>query len=786
MAMRCMALRRSIGVTSAAAVLSLLTFVAPTPAQAQHVVAVGPTSGTRDTAVLDVVMLVDESGSETNANVADEKQAAGTIVQTMLNPRSRVTVVGFGGVNHVAPNQDPVNVVCQPTIASGTTNLGYLASCVNKLHRRSEAEGDDTDYAAALGQAMSYFNPDTTFGQQSPSGAIKVILMMTDGGVDVHRDTQQYGTNWLLGEQQAVRQQLAVARQDGAQVWPLGFGIDLTLADQFYLNYLAANGAQTACDNRQVSKPHAAFVPDPASGPAALNALYAEAGCLGTSVAPSVTIGGGQTGTLQVTIPAIASDAAISVARGNPGVQVSYYLPDGKQWTDSSAISGQGSPVEVLHVADITSAEAGTWQIHLTATPGLASQLVSATAFWQGAVRAVITADPLSAKLGQQIGVTLSVLGPNGPITDPSTLAQLQVAASVSGDGLNGPTPVRITNAGEATGVGDFKGTFTAPQATGTLTFTGTSAGYGLYATEVPATVQVGAAVAGFTATVQLPVVNSVQTGQGITGQLSFVNQTSAARTVRLELSVSPALATITSPAGPVTVKSGNLPGVPFTITFDKDSPVGPAWLEVKAVDAANPSLVYSDVTMNVTVTKPPGFLARYLWVIVGIIALIVLAILALLWMRAAHRRKVDVRGLIAILRHDGEQLGAELKAPSKWSDTFRFIIRDEDQKTARLDYPQPGFSAYTVRRAANGEITLMTPTGDRYDHVVVGGPGEHLDHNGLKLDFRDVRRATVRFRSSPGGSGLSTPKPAPPGVNPRQGAAPSAPPTSSPPDQWL
>jgi hypothetical protein len=757
--------------------------------------AAGSAAGPADVAVLDVVMLVDESGSETPAKVADEKQTAGTIVQTMLNPRSRVTVIGFGGVNHVAPNQNPVDVACQPTIASGATNLGYLASCVNKLHRRSEAEGDDTDYAAALGQAMSYFNPATQFGQQSPTGAIKVVLMMTDGGVDVHRDTQQYGTDWQLGEQQAVNQQLAAARQYGAQVWPLGFGTDITPQAASYLGQLAKGGAQTACDSRQESEPHYQVVNDPSDALNALTQLYAEAGCLGTSVAPPVTVGGGvQAGTLHVTIPPIASDAAISVARGSPGVQVGYYLPDGTQWTDSSAISGQDSPVEVLHVANITGAEAGTWQIRLTAAPGLASQLVSATAFWQGAVRSVITADPPSAKLGQQIGVTLSVLGPNGPITDPSTLAQLQVGVSVSGDGLTGPASVPVTSAGEtsgsATGVGDFKGTFTAPQKAGTLTFTGAAAGYGLYATEVPATVQVGTAVAGFTVNVQLPVVNSVQVGQGIAGQVNFVNQTSATRSVRLELTSSHGTGVITSPSGPITARSGQPPSVPFTITVDKDSPTGSAWFEVKAVDAANPGLVYSDVTMNVTVTRPPGFLARYLWVIIGIIALIVLAILALLWMRAAHRRKVDVRGLIAVLRRGGEQMGAELKAPSKWSDTFRFIIRDEEQPTARLDYPQPGFSAYTVKRAANGEVRLITPAGERYD-VVVGGPGEVMEDNGLELAFRDLRRRRVAPRPAvtrPRQGGTPAGGPAPqttPQPADQSSTIPSSP-APSPQDEWL
>ena len=191
-----------------------LTWGVSIPAQAASAAAVTSTSATSSVgvgeAVLDVVMLVDESGSETDANVAAERQTAGTIAQALLNPRSRVTVIGFGGVNHVAPNRDPVNVACQPTIASGVINLAYLASCVNSLHRRTEAEGDDSDYAAALGQAMSYFNPNTAYGRQSPAGAIKVILMMTDGGVDVYRDTQQYGTDWLAGVHQAVNQQLAL------------------------------------------------------------------------------------------------------------------------------------------------------------------------------------------------------------------------------------------------------------------------------------------------------------------------------------------------------------------------------------------------------------------------------------------------------------------------------------------------------------------------------------------------------------------------------------------------
>ena len=771
-----------------AVVAALLALSASAPARAAVAFNAGPVSeasagqvagsGQNNAALLDVVVLVDESGSETTAKVAAEKQTAGTIVQSMLNPRSRVTVIGFGGVNHVAPNQNPVDVVCQPTIASGTRNLSYLATCVSKLHRRSEAQGDDTDYAAALGQAMSYFNPNTTYGQQSPAGSHKVVLMMTDGAVDVHRNTKQYGSNWQQGEQQAINLQLAAARTYGAQVWPLGFGTEIgtgvTEAQALtYLNNIAAHGSPAVCNKRLVAnQPHATWVNNPTDAINALGQLYADAACGGRNGTHG-TLSGGQSRTLTVTIPSIASAAAISVDRGSPSVQVSFTMPDGTQWTGSSAISGQDtSPIEVLHLPSITTSEVGTWQIKLTAPPNLHSQLVSATVFWQGAVRAIITANPPNAKLGQPITVTLSVLGVNRPITDPATLKNLLVGVTVSGDGLPGPTQVRVSNAAESasspTGVGDYKGTFRAPSQKGTLTFTGTAAGYGLYATQVPTTVAVGLALP-FNVGVQLPAGASVQAGSGITGNLVFTNQTGAAKQVRLELVTSGATASITSPSGTITVPAKNPPSVPLTISFAKDSPVGTAWLHVKVVDAANPSVAYNAETTTVQVTQPPGFIGKYLWDIIGLVILIALIIAAVLWRRKVIRDRKDVRGLVATLRRDGEQLGREFPAPNRWADVFPFIIRDEAEKTARLDFPQAGIPEYQVRRSSSNEVKLTTPAGGEPYDVVVGGAGEVMDHNGLELAFRDTRR----LRGNWGG-----------GRGPSSRRAPSSRPTPSPTSQ--
>jgi hypothetical protein len=379
---------------------------------------------------------------------------------------------------------------------------------------------------------------------------------------------------------------------------------------------------------------------------------------------------------------------------------------------------------------------------------------VSATLLWQGAVRAVITANPPSAKLGQPISVDLDILGPSGPITSQSAAQDLLAGVTVTGDGLPGVTAVKVSPTSTP---GEFTGTFRAPRQAGTLTFTGAASGYGLFATDVPTYVAVGTANPNFTATAEFPVISTVQIGSAIGGQLIFTNKTGSTKQVRVLLSTSGATASITSPAGPVSGPSGNPPNVPFTIEVSKHSPTGVAWFRVEVVDAANPRLVYNEARLEVTVTKPPTFFQKYFWEIIGLIILIALIIAAIAWRRAVIHARKDVRGLVAMLRRDGQELCRPLPAGSAWSDTFSFIIRDEDEETPRLDYVQPGFSVYQVRRSSAGEVKLMTPTRAQPYDVVLGGSGEVINENGLELAFRDTR---PRRAGGVPGSGR-TPQPA-------------------------
>jgi len=529
-------------------------------------------------------------------------------------------------------------------------------------------------------------------------------------------------------------------------------------------------------------------VSNPADALTALDDLYAAAGCLGTSKSGPTVLPGGQARWLQVSIPAIASDGAISVDKGSPGVVVSYYTPSGTQVTGASLgdsafqRSGQDSAVDVLHV---TNPQPGTWRMRLVAPQGLASQLVSAIAFWQGAVRAVITANPTSAQTGRPIDVTLSVLGVNGPITDPATLAQMQVAVSVSGDGLSGPAEVPVSNAGEgsgtATGVGDYKGTFKAPSRQGTLTFTGTAAGYGLHATEIPTTVQVGTVPALLQATVQFTAPDTVRPGQTVHGQVFFVNKTGQTRTVRLSLAAAPADAVITSPSDTVQVPRGTPQNpTPVTITFLKNAPQGAAFLQVKVVDAANTEISYGNGVLYISVVPPPGVLAEYFWELVAVVVLLLIAIFLIVRRRRVHRTRVDVRGLYAMLHRDGEQMGPELKAPARWADTFRFVIRDEAEPNVRLAHPKPDDHVYAAVRGTNGQVKVVTPEGDKYD-IAVGGLGEPLP-NGLQLLFRDTRYVAQGAR--PGQSGGLAGTGGLTGTSVSKPASASRP--SPEPDEWL
>ncbi|MGP4024032.1 hypothetical protein [Actinomadura sp. 3N407] len=101
--------------------------------------AVSTAAGAPEPTLMDVSILVDESGSLSDADVHEEIEAATTIALGGLNPRSRVSVHGFGSQNK--PGQNAITEACPPTVLDSSVKKDALASCVRKLHRRADGEG---------------------------------------------------------------------------------------------------------------------------------------------------------------------------------------------------------------------------------------------------------------------------------------------------------------------------------------------------------------------------------------------------------------------------------------------------------------------------------------------------------------------------------------------------------------------------------------------------------------------------------------------------------------------
>jgi len=189
--------------------------------------------------------------------------------------------------------------------------------------------------------------------------------------------------------------------------------------------------------------------------------------------------------------------------------------------------------------------------------------------------------------------------------------------------------------------------------------------------------------------------------------------------------------------------------------------------LEVQTVDA-NSGEIYTTATDVVTVTTPPTFFDKYKWDGLGILALIILLILAALWRRRVIRDRKNVRGLVAMLRLGGVPAGQELAAEEKYSEVFEFIIRDESSPAPRLDHPPRGatMGVYQLRRGTRGMVRLTAPAGLRPYEIEVGGPGQTLA-SGLELAFRDTRHPDWAPSADPSAYGQTQEYSVSPGYSP-------------------
>ncbi|MGZ3143737.1 VWA domain-containing protein [Lentzea chajnantorensis] len=650
-----------------------------------------------------IVVLVDESSSISAQDVEREREAAALIALGEVAPSSSIAVVGFGSDNGA---QSPVDVVCPPSTVATAQDRQRLSDCVRNLRSRAAGQGDGTDHAAALQQALNYLRGD----EEGP----KLIFILTDGELNVS-DSPRYGTDNVgnqrnLEASRQIGESLKEAAARKVQVWPLGFG----KVDRAQLDRFAAESFQGRCGARSPT-PSATVVTSSADVAQALLKAFQAARCVGASEIQRTPLSSGGTAEAKVTIPVIATDGSILVTKHDSRVSVSYVDPQnrtvpksGEQDGSTFQVSGENGVVEALRIVNPLP---GPWTVKITSAPGVPALDVSTVVMYQGAVRSSMTVNPPSPRPGEEVTVALSLQTRNRSITDPAALADLSFTADVTGDGFT--TPIVLNDDaqnGDSRGQdGIYTGRTTIPeQAKGSVKFSGTVAGIGVSSDTrtVEAAIVSGPPV--FTATGTFG--NSdrkVAPGGSMKGSVTITNNSGRARKARI-LVADPAPGTLATIPGEQTVVELPPSGTStfeFDLTFAADTVEGANAVTLRVVDDEQPASVIYEWQLTATVATPPPL--TEIAIAVGVAAVATTAlVLFIMW-----RRRRDVRGLVVHL-FEGHRSRGDLAAPEQPSARFRFHLGEAGAGVPQLAHSAGGDDSYVLHRSG-GRLTLHTPYGE-------------------------------------------------------------------------
>ncbi|MEV0678901.1 vWA domain-containing protein [Actinosynnema sp. NPDC050436] len=700
----------------AGAITLLLAIPGPVPAVAgQPEPAVRPAR---------IAVLVDESSSLAEDDVVREREAAALIALGEFAPGSSVSVVGFGSDNGV-PGQTPVDVVCPPVTVGTAQDRQRLSDCVGRLKRRTPQEGDGTDHAAALQQALSHLTG-------TPGDEPRMVFLLTDGKLDVG-SSPRYGPDNVNDQRNKaalaqIDTLLAQAVRDRVQVWPLGFGD----VDRDQLQRFAEKGYQGSCGPGS-PKPGATVVAGSSDVAGALLTAFSSARCAGTGPIRSQELGTGQDTEVGLDIPFIATDGSIIVVKQDPRVVVTYVDPSGAQVPKAGTaggstfqVSGENGPVEALRVVN---PQPGRWTVRVKSFPGVPPLNVSAAVTWQGAVRAVLSLDPPSPSAGQEVEVGLSLQTRTRPVDDAAALRGLSFTAELTGEGYGGPVPLA-----DATGSGVHTGRVTIPpDARGAFRVTASVAGVGISGDT--RTVD-GRIVDGASALSAISSVDGTTVAPGgvLDGVIEVTNSSGRTRKVRLQV-VDAAPGTLVAVPGELTVFEVPPAGrhaFHFELRFADGTALGANTFTLRAVDDDDPNTRIHERRLTAEVEVPPP------WLLIGLVAGGAVAVLVAGLALVAWRRRRDVRGLVVYLLEGGQPRG-DLAAPEQPSRAFRFELDAADGLVPKLEH-HTGDGGFLLTRVG-GALRLRAPTGDVHafhvgDRLAVGG--------GRYVEVRDERAAAV------------------------------------------
>jgi len=333
--------------------------------------------------------------------LAGVRLAAAQIVQEEWSPQSQIAIYGFGSAPDTrrAQPQSAIDQYCGPTELTGGAARAKLTQCAAEITPRTEAQGWNTDFAAALNQAL------TVLGAPQSVTRLPLVFILTDGQLDVGPDSPYsgYGSSDTAGNiaaQELITNPstgfLHQLRGIGAEIWPVGFG----QADTTQLSVFARGGAQNGCPAGSGATPEAAIVPPSVTGPAEVEDIqsklvdtFAEARCAVSMPPIWRHLPAGKSVTIPFTISPLVTFGSLIVDKGDSRVEVTYTDPLGEKVSDTGPPSGSmdragyqltGSPQSALETLRLDNPYPGKWQVTFTDPPGVPAQTVGLSVVWQG------------------------------------------------------------------------------------------------------------------------------------------------------------------------------------------------------------------------------------------------------------------------------------------------------------------------------------------------------------------------------------------------------------------
>ncbi|MFI0976496.1 VWA domain-containing protein [Streptomyces sp. NPDC021093] len=681
---------------------------------------------------IDFAVVVDLSASLSEKDLAREVEAAALLSQGEISERSRAAVIGFGSSEKAG--QSAVREVCGLTV-SDAAGRQTLSDCVQQLGRRDKnGTGPGTDFPAAVRQAVNRLT------KEGRAGTPKVVFLLTDGKLDVG-DSPAYGADKASRQSNAAKQltdELARARRESVQIWPLGFGSEI---DRDSLAAMANGGYRNGCATLPDATPRMRVVDNSEQIDKALQETFAAARCAqvveGTRGKPP--------GELSVVIPPIATDGSITVSKHDRKVSVTYYDPTGKKVPTSGSadgssfeVSGQDGPVEALRVKNPLP---GRWKVRVEAPEGHRGQDVAVRAIWQGRLRSAIALDPASPRAGEKAVVEMRMQTRRGVvITDQNQLRGIRVGVKVTGQGFE---PVTATLKDDGTkpdakaGDARFTGTLVMPKATGNVEVTGEMSAPGVTSDHRPLYLALASGIAPVEAGITVER-STVHPGGTLQGTLDVTNNDTVAHTLTLGLADQPPGSELSIAPVKVRAEPGSSHHT-FQVSVGAGAALGELAGSVVLTDRDYGGRTLDATFLDALVEPEPTWWDRWWWGVVGAVAL-VLAVAAFVFVRVkAVARQRDLTGVRLELCRDGRPVDTLTVRAGQSSGDFRFTVERGSGSAPKLKRVSGAGDAHRVRRTKAGVIMVKPYRGGERaltaeEPVALG--------EGIDLLVRDNRRA--------------------------------------------